>query len=415
MENEDEGVSGILIDYRNIVRPNLTTLKLLTGVVGEVPSTKHVVGLVLVVRRGVMEALEGECVGRARVEYMGGHAFVSGVLGWSYFLYDKGKKVGAIVDLSSPEHVSVVMDVIRSGFPEDVLVSASLPVKRVGAHRHISALIREGFCDPYICKNTMLSQSFGEFHLCLSRSNVLLEKPGSVQAEVEHVIGEFQRGGRITCRMKVRVHREALSYLRGLPMVGSTENADGSVTQKEVSGRFVMGELGSDGVYEASVDQSSVTPGREEGIDPEPGLYNFHSHPMEAYERHEVRYGWPSGQDYLGFADAFMRHDTIFHAVCSLEGLYVLTMSEAWVKKRKELRKLGDFISERFDIRYKPGRTVEAYLGRVNGVEMDGKAIFRVLYFPWGRGEVSFEAFFSQQGVNCFAREETLEKYKKYL
>ena len=57
-------------------------------------------------------------------------------------------------------------------------------------------------------------------------------------------------------------------------------------------------------------------------------MYNFHSHPRNAYKKYNVKLGWPSGQDYIGFLLASIEDGTIFHMVITIEGIYIITLTK---------------------------------------------------------------------------------------
>ena len=68
-----------------------------------------------------------------------------------------------------------------------------------------------------------------------------------------------------------------------------------------------------------------------------PGMYNFHSHPREAYETANVKFGWPSAQDYVGFLMAFLEDGTVMHLVTTIEGMYIMSMSEYCLENKGNL------------------------------------------------------------------------------
>ena len=63
------------------------------------------------------------------------------------------------------------------------------------------------------------------------------------------------------------------------------------------------------------IDKTSLFYGKEESVPVIEGLYNFHSHPVEAYERKKTKFAWPSAGDYVGFLKAVVKYDTILHIV----------------------------------------------------------------------------------------------------
>ena len=64
---------------------------------------------------------------------------------------------------------------------------------------------------------------------------------------------------------------------------------------------LVIEKVTDDLVHYLDVDKKSIIHGKEEGVKVAKGLYNFHSHPIEAYERNNVKFAWPSAH-FVDFA-----------------------------------------------------------------------------------------------------------------
>ena len=62
-------------------------------------------------------------------------------------------------------------------------------------------------------------------------------------------------------------------------------------------------------------------------------------------------YGWPSAQDYLGFVSSSIVYDTILHIVSSVEGFYVISLSNFWSKNKNTIKSKNiKFILEKCSI-----------------------------------------------------------------
>lgn len=401
--------SSLLIDFDNIIGPNKLTL--LENKTQPVPETKHSLGLVLVVSDQEHRALNSIPKGESRVKYINTTPFVNSITGHAYTIYDKKKRLCEIMGLSGavlPE----IMDSILSHIPNDV----TLWVGIVLDDPHLDILIREyvkaGFCDPYICKASPLGFAFRGYGLCMLRQNDIVNNDAT--NDVKYVLTQFMAERQGHCTLHARLSSSSIEYLRQISKIGSTDNKDGKISQKELAGRFLTGCIDSSLVYNLDVDRQSIVSGEEEGVEIVGSLYNFHSHPREAYDRHGVQMGWPSPQDHVGFLSSSIKYDTILHIVASIEGFYVVSLTEHWANKKEKLdKKVVDFILENYDIRYQIGKTPTWYTRTVNSIAYEGYPVFLVQFFSWNDASSDFIVPYRKTGVNCFARQSTIDKYRQ--
>ena len=170
---------------------------------------------------------------------------------------------------------------------------------------------------------------------------------------MKNVMTQFLAKNKSYCTLKARLSNSAIQYLRNICKRGFTWNKDGKISQKELAGKLVLSKITSDLVSELDVDKESIVSGGEEEVELVDGLYNFHSHPQEAYERNNVQLGWPSAHDYLGFIKSSVLYDTILHIVSCVEGFYVISLNDYWTNNKDKIDKdVISFVLEQYNHEY---------------------------------------------------------------
>lgn len=76
-----------------------------------------------------------------------------------------------------------------------------------------------------------------------------------------------------------------------------------------------------------------VLSGKEASTEISEGIANFHTHPYECYIENKCTIGFPSGSDFTGFIYSYYNFSSIFHAVITIEGIYVLSFKEDFLKE----------------------------------------------------------------------------------
>jgi hypothetical protein len=199
--------------------------------------------------------------------------------------------------------------------------------------------------------------------------------------------------------------------------MGSTINRNGIITQKEIAGRFVIGKISDDLIHYLDVDKDSIIHGEEEGVKVAKGLYNFHSHPVEAYERNNVKFAWPSAQDYLGFLSSTVTYNTILHIVASVEGFYIISLHSDCVRNKEKIdKKMIEFIMKNYSLQYKKnqGYTPEVYIKYINSIHYGKYSVFFVQYFNWYNAKTSFMVSYHKTGINCFSNYSSTKLSKSF-
>ncbi len=399
----------ITIDFNNIVLPN--DMNLLEDRVKPSPKTSLKLGLTLMVPSEMVATLQGMPKGKARVAYINTPEFVASITGYAYISYDPKKEVCEILKRSDMPMREISLEAMGV-FPNDALLWVGVEIEDPELNDKTQELIFAGFGDPHISKKRPSGVPFQSYGLCMVKYNNNQLRRATTKGDVKYVLSEFQEGTGV-CQMQACLTTEAVRYLRYLQKIGLSLNSDGSITQKEMAGNLKCEKVDNDLVHHLAVDYDSLLVGEEMGVAIAPGMYNFHSHPRGAYETAKVKFGWPSAQDYVGFLMAFLEDGTILHMVTTLEGVYIMSMSEYCIENKSKLsRGIATFILENYDFCGVTDKTPHQYTREINSVTYQDHHLFTLQYLPWHWASQRFTVIYKLNDVNCFTNDKTRERYK---
>jgi hypothetical protein len=283
--------------------------------------------------------------------------------------------------------MELIIDTLMRSLPNDVtlIVKASLVNTEL-----IQEYINVGFINPYITLKG---------NLCMSKKNNALPQQKSVDEiaiQTEYILSQKLPD----CSAILQLDLPTLNYLKTLTTVGSTFNKNtGNITQKEIAGTLKVNLTTKEFVHILEVVPESIITGDEEGVPIAVGLYNFHSHPKEAYERHMVELAWPSAQDYIGFLLAVRDDSTICHFVISIEGIYIMSLSTQFdVIIDNDIL---EFIQKKYDISYNSINTSFEYINKINNFVYKNSPIFDCQYLNWEEAGTPFTVNFGRRDSNC--------------
>lgn len=395
--------ASLLVDFNNIIKPN--NLNNLIAKIQPLPeTTKYHIGLVLIIPKYQLQLLEKIPVGYGRVQYINSVEFVNSIEGVAYLIYNKRKKICEITGMSR-YIIKKVLESILLYIPNDVTLWVNININHDNLTEIIDNYANAGFRNPYISIKSPLGSALGYYGLCMVRKNSpeKIEKAENTLNDVTYVLEQFINREEQNCKLKVKLGKDTVAYLKQLSRTGSTLNHNGSVSQKEIAGSFILSNANDNLVYTIDVDKTSIIAGSEEGVPVMQSQYNFHTHPKEAYDRHNVKIGWPSSQDYLGYLGAVAQFGTIFHTVISLEGIYIISLHDYWVDK---LDKLDDsvvsYIKKNYNIAYTDGKNIKWYLRTINNLSYGDWPLFLIQYFSWENATRPFMVSYIRDGLNCF-------------
>lgn len=262
---------------------------------------------------------------------------------------------------------------------------------------------------PY--KTSYLDQGFNEIFecnvgLCIKKKNKFLNKADKQTAKVQLSYLKKMYDAKY-CSMLLKLEKDTIEYLEYITRAGVTPNKNGEgMTQKEVFGKFriVKSELTKGRItHTLQLDKSSIVYGEEDEITTTGSLYNFHSHPLNAYLMYGAKYGVPSLSDYIAVYALCKSQNTIVHFVASLEGLYVISINPKSKACQLPMKEGIKFVKKTFA--YNEGEAIEDldhYMKFINS-----KGLFKLSLISWKRLEKeSISLEFNKSGNMCVIHED---------
>lgn len=377
-------MEGLLIDYDNVIETS--KFEALKSYVSPSPDTKYNTGIVLIIPKKILRKLE-TC--DDKINYANSKEFIHSIKHYSYLVFNEKN-----CDIINPKtFIRVILKTLQSKFPYYM----TLYVKaRKG--EELRECLKVGFRDPKFCNTSLLGTEYKFNGICLSRKNDLEKYDATF--EVEYILDQRKNK---RCKIKATFDKETMDYLKLLSHHGNTMNRDKTFTQKEVGGKFTINTTTKNFVHRLSIDKDSIIYGEEEGVVMLDGLYTFHTHPMEAYKKHSVKHAWPSCQDYFGYLSCVKLYGTILHAIISIEGVYVITLSDYWGSNIDKLRNVRDFINNNFELP-RNQLTPEEYVSKINSIKYGKYPVFIVRYLDWNSYEKIMLIMYDKSDGNCIYR-----------
>ena len=267
------------------------------------------------------------------------------------------------VDLNNVNFVNVVGLYTKYGFKDPMLVTKdpfgndwgkSFPNKLMSLSRKNEYILPSDIDKPSVLNDIiyLLQQSVRLFNVkqtdgmvpFLSSTDPIKAYPGT------------------SCSAIYVFDNENVDLMNTFPHSSTSMNKNGSITQKEVSGQFVVISTDQDEttlstkriIWTVGIDTKSIAYGEEDTVDVRDVEYVFHTHPKSYYEmEHLIPYymlikdqkvmqstgvSSPSAADYLNI----LAHSTSkmkWHAVLTVPGIYIIHVNKEWFKTEK-----GDII-----------------------------------------------------------------------
>lgn len=388
---------SLLIDFNNIIHSNKHSL--LLKKIKPIPQTKFLLGLILLIPPEQLVKLDSLKLGEEKINYLNDSIFIKKILDFSFIICNKN-----FCELYNPpkKYLSTFIDTIEDNFEQitEILVSIDISERKL-----IEYYSKNYFSKPYICsKNFCNRKKYKDNKICL------LREKNNLQIQSNNIIYTLEQLNKPNyCTISAKLSSTTISKLNKL----CTYKEKG-IEQKEKAGILVARKVKNDQVHIVEMNEKSLINGTVDGVDIVPGLYNFHSHPIDAYKKYNVKLGWPSGQDYIGFLLSVIEDNTIFHLVITLEGIYIISLSKFWCTMKDKLTsKIGIFIEKNYDFCYKKGDSIQWYLDKVNNIKYKANQLFLVQYLPWKQANDIFTLPYAKVDNNCFTCSKTKEIYEQ--
>lgn len=193
----------------------------------------------------------------------------------------------------------------------------------------IEPLLQSQFNNPFIEKKSKIG---------LQVLN-LLYKPNQPNTSIEFVkylMQEYNKGDVTPCKATGVFNKNLLDTVYNQIM---------NPKSGEISGKLKIDEVvdfRNDIVFEVNLD--NFKKGDKVEAEVVESRYNFHTHPISAYTQFNCDLGWPSVDDYWIFVTSTIdnKNPSVFHFVCTKEGIYVLSIPKQSINKLQSLKDRKD-------------------------------------------------------------------------
>lgn len=183
------------------------------------------------------------------------------------------------------------------------------------------------------------------------------------------------------------------------------------VFDKEYKKKEKAGELFLDGfvrnsnelIFRIGLNEKDIKKGNHNEANIVFSMYNFHTHPEDAYVSINCDLGWPSLDDYKTFLYGIKNFGTIFHLVVTMEGIYILTISkdsankilkwkDSFIEKKVEPWIDTYFHIDKQNFKKKEGTYTfdnvyitdeNSYIKYMNNLKFENNQIFNIHFLDW--------------------------------
>lgn len=336
--------------------------------------------LFLIITDDTMRKLDSLSPGQGRIDFVNSLPFVNSIIYFLYTCYDLNDK-SISLGKCDPRYVIVFLNTVALYFEASFHVTSE----------YKEYLIDNGFTDPKFCDKDKI---------CLYKQNVFSPSVDRVAVKLDLDYVHSQQSHKY-CNIQLQLTPETLHYLRYITMAGVTHESDGRF-QREIFGvlRIANNKQTSEGiVYTLEIDKNSTMHGETESVSSiTPYLYTFHSHPYQAYLRHESKLGFPSCSDYIAMYILFAI-GMIVHFVSSIEGLYVIHVNPSSSLLTQKSQKIIDYIKKTLNIDKKSVSNIHEYVEMVNK-----GGLFFLEFIPWEQTSHVIKIQFTKTKGNCIIR-----------
>jgi hypothetical protein len=260
------------------------------------------------------------------------------------------------------KYIKVLIDALSLFFEEEVEIIAE----------YDKTLIKYGFKTPVMCGENG--------NICILKHNSFtITDPQSVETQVEYMNKETKKN-KTYCDITLSIEGESLDFLQYICKAGVTKSK-GRRSQKEFFGKMYIKESrdkSGDIIHSLSIDKKTIKSGDEDKIHATGSLYNFHSHPLQAYLKYKVDYGVPSTADYIAVYTMVTNHNSIVHFVSSIEGLYAISINpESKILDKLNSHAVIKFIKEKMVYPHEKYQ-LKDYIDFINK-----KGLFTLQFIEW--------------------------------
>jgi hypothetical protein len=364
-------LNSILIDY-DIIKNS--KIKYITP-----EKEKHITACILIISDKILKKLESLPPGKKRLSYIDKKEFNDNIKSYCFIFYDPDNKY---CEVSKPndKYIDIILKCVMLYIPNDVnIVIKDIEEKQLKYYNNLNFKIRKKN-NKFILKKINYDYIDNTYGYDLKNFRVSLTSK------------------KTNCILKLKFSEKTIKYLKTMPISGTTLNENKTLSQKEISGEFFINKKKNSNIYIIDINHKNLKKGQEQETEILHSSYNFHLHPKEAYVDNKVLLGWPSSQDYLTFLLSTFSYGTVFHAVVSLEGVYIISLNNNSIELEKDLK---DFIEDKYNIDQGMKKDNQQYLKRVNNIKYKKQPIFTVQFLNWKSVDKTFSVYFKKDDGEC--------------
>lgn len=330
--------------------------------------------------------------------------------------YDDKQGICEIIHVSSKSSDDMMKIVEEKNLPKDtkVFVCLSLENPEKALLTLVPEYVAKGFSPlpiQSIRTKSPLSNDIGMYMVCLEKVDMKSSAFSGVKTSainpnmVYNIVEDWSNIKESNCETVYCISEDSIRELRKLCFIKPTpNNKDSGMTQKEHAGAlYVSGKNGDVNVLDINPDK--WIEGEEQGVPIVEALYNFHSHPKEAYITNKVNKAWPSAQDYIGFLLAVLEDNTILHIVVAIEGIYIISLSKYYAGNKDKLSPdVASFINSHFNYCGKLDESIKWFIKNINTVKYKGHPLFITEFIPWEEASKDFTIYHCKTSGKCLVK-----------
>lgn len=335
------------------------------------------------------------------------------ILGSCVFdIYDKIVQIKHLNYLNKLENLDKILSVLTQ---HHNLIWLHLSIKSINDEL-LQACVDNNFKDIYI-SNVSLDNKSISTSLCMKYDK---KKDDSDQFQLAKNLLKQYNTNKQYCTANATFKLKTAKYLKNLVYDPKYKN--------EVAGEVYLngftyqnGEI----IFNIDIDSKDVSKGDKDEVDIIMSLYNFHTHPKNAYKIFNCELGWPSADDFSTYLYGLIKFNTIFHFISTMEGVYVISINKEMVPKvskwtstyyEKEVEPwiISNLNVDKLNYRkndgiYHSNHNIideESYVKCINNIKFKGDTIFNVVFLNWDDILnpdlfVSFKFYYPKQKGSC--------------
>jgi hypothetical protein len=220
-------------------------------------------------------------------------------------------------------------------------------IDRPNLENYCTQLFKDGFKNPVITtqiKGTTFKQPKFVFTYDGTPIDDLGLQMEMVKISMKNVLRNVRINQKDSCGIMLQFTEDAIDFLYNQTRHIKQYNFGGVSEQREISGAFKLrstNKINIDkklSIFLLDIDKDSIHKGDKESTSYVQSFGTFHTHPYDAYDKHNVCIAWPSADDYLSFYYMYGVCYSGFHVVSTLEGIYLMSLKR-YIAPEKVLKR----------------------------------------------------------------------------